>query len=143
MSIRRWISKDEGSGEWKERGTGEMRLLKEKKSGRVRALMRQEKTLKIIANHYVVENGPYCSLKPNAGSQKCWVWMASDYAEGEQRTEQFALKFGNPELAQAFEKAFNEAKQENAKIISGEKTKKNEAAEKEEKEEEDEKKKEE
>lgn len=34
--------------------------------------------------------------------------MASDYAEGEQRTEQFALKFGNPELAQAFEKAFNE-----------------------------------
>ncbi|KAF4714875.1 Ran-specific GTPase-activating protein, partial [Perkinsus olseni] len=118
---------------WKERGTGEMRLLKEKKSERVRALMRQEKTLKIIANHYVVENGPYCSLKPNAGSEKCWVWMANDYAEGEQRTEQFALKFGNPDLAKAFEKAFNEAKQENADIISGEKAVKKEAEKKEEK----------
>mmetsp|Transcript_15155 Transcript_15155/g.16518 ORF Transcript_15155/g.16518 Transcript_15155/m.16518 type:complete len:128 (-) Transcript_15155:8-391(-) len=90
--LYRWVAKDEDSGEWKERGTGEMRLLKEKKSGRVRALMRQEKTLKIIANHYVVENGPYCSLKPNAGSEKCWVWMASDYADGAESTEQFALK---------------------------------------------------
>ncbi|KAF4746343.1 hypothetical protein FOZ63_016886, partial [Perkinsus olseni] len=78
-------------------------------------------------------NGPYCSLKPNAGSEKCWVWMANDYAEGEQRTEQFALKFGNPDLAKAFEKAFNEAKQENADIISGEKAVKKEAEKKEEK----------
>ena len=38
--------------EWKERGIGEVRLLKHKSSKRVRLLMRRDKTHKICANHY-------------------------------------------------------------------------------------------
>merc|ERR1719424_1619256 len=34
-------------GEWKERGLGEAKLLKHKQSGKVRYMLRQEKTLKI------------------------------------------------------------------------------------------------
>ena len=56
-------------------------------------------------------------LRPNAGSEKCWVWTAQDYAVEELATEQFALKFGTPELAQAFKKAFEEAKEANRKAI--------------------------
>lgn len=42
---------DNDAGEWKERGTGKIKLLEDKQSGRVRLLMREEKTLKIRANH--------------------------------------------------------------------------------------------
>jgi Ran-binding protein 1 len=121
---RRWVvneSSNEGpSGEWKERGTGDVRLLMNKANGRVRLLMRQEKTMKIVANHYVVADAdPYYELKPNAGSDKIWVWMAQDFAEDELAVEQFALKFGSPEKAQAFKVAFEDAKDRNKKAMSG------------------------
>jgi Ran-binding protein 1 len=40
------------AGEWKERGTGDVRLLKHKENAKVRLVMRREKTLKVCANHY-------------------------------------------------------------------------------------------
>ena len=42
---------DNEAGEWKERGIGKVKLLEDKESQRVRLLMREEKTLKIRANH--------------------------------------------------------------------------------------------
>ena len=38
------------SGEWKEKGTGQLKLLAHKEDKKVRLLMRREKTLKICAN---------------------------------------------------------------------------------------------
>lgn len=40
------------SNEWKERGTGEVRLLQHKETKKIRLLMRRDQTLKICANHY-------------------------------------------------------------------------------------------
>ncbi|RSH81532.1 hypothetical protein EHS25_006154 [Saitozyma podzolica] len=40
-----------GELEWKERGTGDVRLLAAKDSGKVRLVMRRDKTLKVCANH--------------------------------------------------------------------------------------------
>lgn len=120
--LLRWVVNEgatEGpSGEWKERGTGDVKLLLNKSTSRVRLLMRQEKTMKIVANHYVVADAdPYYELKPNAGSDKIWVWMAQDFADGELVVEQFALKFGNPEKAASFHVAFEDAKVRNAKAM--------------------------
>jgi Ran-binding protein 1 len=43
--------------------------------------MRQEKTMKVIANHFL---DPRIKMTPNAGaSDKSWVWVAFDFAEGE------------------------------------------------------------
>lgn len=42
---------DADAGEWKERGVGQARLLEHKDNKKIRLLMRQEKTLKIRANH--------------------------------------------------------------------------------------------
>ncbi|XP_011948724.1 PREDICTED: ran-specific GTPase-activating protein isoform X5 [Cercocebus atys] len=53
--------------EWKERGTGDVKLLKHKEKGAIRLLMRRDKTLKICANHYIT---PMMELKPNADAQK-------------------------------------------------------------------------
>lgn len=105
------------AGEWKERGVGEARLLKHKQTGKIRFLLRQEKTLKIIANHYVVENGVYCKLSPNVSSEKIWVWSVMDFADGELKNEQFALKFGQIELAQEFKKKFEEAAEINSTLF--------------------------
>ena len=43
---------DRDSKEWKERGTGDVRLLKHKDNGKTRLVMRRDKTLKVCANHY-------------------------------------------------------------------------------------------
>ena len=43
---------DRESREWKERGTGDVRLLKHKDNNKIRLVMRRDKTLKVCANHY-------------------------------------------------------------------------------------------
>ena len=45
---------DRESREWKERGTGDVRLLKHRENGKTRLVMRRDKTLKVCANHYGV-----------------------------------------------------------------------------------------
>ena len=42
---------EKSSKEWKERGTGDVKLLQQKSTLRIRVLMRRDKTLKICANH--------------------------------------------------------------------------------------------
>ncbi|GAB5035405.1 ran-specific gtpase-activating [Nannochloropsis oceanica] len=100
---------DKGSGKktWLERGIGEVKLLKHKENQRIRLLMRQEKTMKVIANHMV---DPRIVMQPNVGSDRSWVWTAYDYAEGDLQEEVFALKFGKPQDAEEFKTAFDEAK---------------------------------
>jgi Ran-binding protein 1 len=48
---------DRESREWKERGTGDVRLLKHKENGKTRLVMRRDKTLKVCANHYGMKHG--------------------------------------------------------------------------------------
>lgn len=103
--------------EWKERGLGEARLMKDKATGRVRFLLRQEKTGKVVANHYVLDHSLYCDLRPNATSDKIWVWSAQDYAEGQLEVERLALKFGSSELAGRFREAFEDAKARNVEAL--------------------------
>lgn len=74
------LDKGTGNKTWRERGVGEMKFLKHKENGRIRVLMRQEKTMKVIANHFL---DPRITLTPNAGNDKSWVWVAFDFAEGE------------------------------------------------------------
>jgi hypothetical protein len=42
---------DTTASEWKERGTGDVRLLKHKVTSKIRLVMRRDKTLKVCANH--------------------------------------------------------------------------------------------
>lgn len=86
---------DRESREWKERGTGDVRLLKHKENKKTRLVMRRDKTLKVCANHYVV---PDMKLSPNVGSDRSWVWnAAADVSEGEPEPQTLAIRFGNSE----------------------------------------------
>ncbi|QIW95679.1 hypothetical protein AMS68_001197 [Peltaster fructicola] len=107
---------DRDSREWKERGTGDVRLLKHKENGKTRLVMRRDKTLKVCANHYVV---PDMKLSPNVGSDRSWVWnAAADVSEGEPEAQTLAIRFGNSENANLFKEAFIKAQQENEALFS-------------------------
>ncbi|KAI9831345.1 MAG: hypothetical protein M1819_005119 [Sarea resinae] len=109
---------DRESREWKERGTGDVRLLKHKENGKTRLVMRRDKTLKVCANHYVV---PDMKLSPNVGSDRSWVWnAAADVSEGEPEASTLAIRFGNSENANLFKEAFLKAQQENEALFSKE-----------------------
>ncbi|TVY21028.1 Ran-specific GTPase-activating protein 1 [Lachnellula arida] len=104
------------SNEWKERGTGDVRLLKHKENGKTRLVMRRDKTLKVCANHYVV---PEMKLSPNVGSDRSWVWnAAADVSEGEPEAQTLAIRFANSENANLFKEAFLKAQQENEILFS-------------------------
>ncbi|KAK4686755.1 Ran-binding protein 1, partial [Tremellales sp. Uapishka_1] len=93
--------------EWKERGTGDVRLLAHRETGKVRLVMRRDKTLKVCANHLITAD---MKLSPNVGSDRSWVWnVAADIAEGEPTAETLAIRFGNSDNANLFKAAFEEA----------------------------------
>ncbi|KAL8735973.1 MAG: hypothetical protein Q9166_000535 [cf. Caloplaca sp. 2 TL-2023] len=106
---------DRDSREWKERGTGDVRLLKHKENAKTRLVMRRDKTLKVCANHYVVPN---MHLEPNVGSDRSWVWnAAADVSEGEPEAQTLAIRFANSENANLFKDAFVKAQQENEALF--------------------------
>jgi Ran-binding protein 1 len=83
-----------GQKEWKERGVGDVKLLKHKVTSKIRVLMRRDKTHKICANHYANAD---IVLSPNVGSDRSWVYTTVDFSEGESKQELLAIRFANSE----------------------------------------------
>ncbi|KAJ2745691.1 Ran GTPase binding protein Sbp1 [Coemansia sp. BCRC 34301] len=107
---------DQEAKEWKERGTGDVKLLKHKDNGKVRLLMRRDKTLKVCANHYITEE---MVLSPNVGSDRSWVWnVAADLVDDEVERQLLAIRFANSENAGKFKEAFESARDNNKKLAS-------------------------
>lgn len=115
---------DIATKEWKERGTGQCKLLKHKTNKKIRILMRRDKTLKICANHYIT---PQMQLRPNAGSDRAWMWKTladmSDNHEGviqAATAELLAIKFGTVETATQFKEVFEAAQRNNSTLLTHE-----------------------
>uniref|UniRef100_A0A8D0CHT6 RAN binding protein 2 n=1 Tax=Scleropages formosus TaxID=113540 RepID=A0A8D0CHT6_SCLFO len=96
---------DPVTSQWKERGVGNLKFLKNSKNGRLRVLMRREQVLKVCANHWITTT---MNLKPLSGSDKAWMWLANDFSDGEAKLEQLAAKFKTAELAEEFKHKFEE-----------------------------------
>ncbi|XP_074572851.1 ran-binding protein 1 homolog c-like [Curcuma longa] len=90
---------DKEGNQWKERGTGNVKLLKHQQTKKVRLVMRQAKTLKICANHLVL---PSMKIQEHAGNDKSCVWHAADFADGELKEEMFCIRFGSVENCRNF-----------------------------------------
>ena len=104
-------------GEWKERGTGDLKLLRHKKEKKIRFILRQDKTLKIVAN-FIISEKPLCELKPHQGSEKMFMFMAYDCSE-EPVMEKFVIKLGNADKAKVFKKHFEDAQTFNQLVKEG------------------------
>ena len=77
--------------EWKERGTGDVKLMKHIKTGLIRVVMRRDKTLRLCANHFI---RPWMILKPMKGSDRAWMWQVhADFAGEEIEKFLLFLKF--------------------------------------------------
>jgi Ran GTPase-activating protein (RanGAP) involved in mRNA processing and transport len=94
-------------GEWKERGIGDVKILKAP-TGRVRLLMRRDQVLKICLNHAL---SPELVEMFREKDAKSWTWVAQDFSEGALTTMTFALRFKTAEIAQDFKAAAAEAVQ--------------------------------
>ncbi|XP_043215987.1 ran-specific GTPase-activating protein-like isoform X1 [Amphibalanus amphitrite] len=110
LQLRAKLYRMDRSGEqpeWKERGTGDVKILRHKSKPRARLLMRRDKTLKVCANHFVTQN---INLMPNCGSDRAWVWsVACDFSDEEPKSEMLAIRFANAENAKKFKEVFTEA----------------------------------
>merc|ERR1711911_1809 len=92
---------------WKERGTGEIKVLYHLHKNTARVLMRRDKTWKICANHYI---STAMKLRPNCDSDRAWMWsVAADFADETPKPELLAVRFANAENANRFKEAFEEA----------------------------------
>jgi len=105
---------DTAEKQWKERGTGDVKFLKHRENGKIRLLMRREKTLKVCANHYI---SPAITLQENAGSDRSWVWTVMDFAEEPPTRETLAIRFANSENAQKFKQEFERCQTEGAAAL--------------------------
>ncbi|XP_073983493.1 nucleoporin 358 isoform X3 [Rhodnius prolixus] len=96
---------DATSKEWKERGIGDIKILKHNATGKIRLLMRREPIFKLSLNHYLTPD-----IVMKVKEDKSWIWSAKDFASGEVVQEQFAIRFKTPQIAQEFKEAVDEAK---------------------------------
>ncbi|NXH21299.1 RBP2 ligase, partial [Bucco capensis] len=96
---------DPETSQWKERGVGNLKILKNEDNGKVRILMRREQVLKVCANHWITT---IMNLKQLSGSDKAWMWMANDFSDGDAKMEHLAAKFKTQEQAEEFKQKFEE-----------------------------------
>ncbi|KAI3880727.1 hypothetical protein MKW92_047802 [Papaver armeniacum] len=95
---------DKDGNQWKVRGDGILKLLKHKQTKKVRLVMRQSKTLKVIVNHLVL---PTISIQER--SRKSRFWHANDFSGGELKEEVFSARFESIENARLFKEMVLEA----------------------------------
>uniref|UniRef100_A0A2R5LK59 Putative nucleoporin n=1 Tax=Ornithodoros turicata TaxID=34597 RepID=A0A2R5LK59_9ACAR len=99
---------DPDSKEWKERGIGQLKILKHPQTGVCRILMRRDQVLKLCANHRIL---PEMKLGPMSSGSRAWAWSAQDYSDGSLRDEQLAARFKTKEQADSFKAAFEKCQQ--------------------------------
>ncbi|XP_011864224.1 PREDICTED: E3 SUMO-protein ligase RanBP2-like [Vollenhovia emeryi] len=92
--------------EWKERGVGDVKLLRNAE-GKVRLLMRRDQILKICANHML---RPDMELSPMTNNNKAWFWVANDFADEKVKLEKLCIRFKTKEEAATFKEAFDQAR---------------------------------
>jgi len=115
--LYRWAKE---TNEWKERGLGDIKILRHEESGRVRILMRRDQTFKICCNHYL---DPKMELSDHNGNEKAWLWTAfndlsDDGMDLTVKEELFAIRFKTAERAQEFQERFNEGRELNRVVMA-------------------------
>jgi len=111
---------DKGTGKktWIERGIGNMRVLKHKEHKKLRLLMRQEKTMKVICNHVI---DPRIKLEPHVQSDRAWIWVAFDFSDGGELVETiFCIKFGDSEIANKYKETFEDCQSKMKDMLAAE-----------------------
>jgi len=93
--------------EWKEKGIGILKILKNNDTDKVRLVMRREQVHKVCANHFLYDN-----MELKSKSDKAVVWSANDFSDAVQvQIESLCARFKTVEDCNEFKRVFNENKQ--------------------------------
>ena len=104
-------------GQWKERGVGDIKILRNRVTERSRVVMRRDQILKICCNHLIT---PEMSLQKNISSEKTRTWKTlSDFAEETAKEEIFSVRFKHVEMAKTFEEVFKACQAVSDQSITG------------------------
>ncbi|KAL1232614.1 RANBP2-like and GRIP domain-containing protein [Trichinella spiralis] len=93
--------------EYKERGAGDLKLLRNKRTGKYRLVMRQEKVLKVVVNHYVTKQ---MKIQISERNDRLCIWQCRNFVDNELIEETLAAKFKNVEAVKDFMEAIHQAK---------------------------------
>lgn len=104
--------------QWKERGTGNAKLLRNKATKKIRFVMRQEKTLKPVAN-FILQENPLCDLVLMKNNDKAFVWSCNDFSDGDATVEKLCARFQTAENTTLFKEAFEAARKFNEDVRAG------------------------
>jgi len=93
--------------EWKEKGIGILKILKNSDTNKVRLVMRREQVHKVCANHFLYDN-----MELKSKGDKAVVWSANDFSDAVQvQIENLCARFKTVEDCDEFRRVFNENKQ--------------------------------
>lgn len=109
--------------EWRERGVGNIKILHNPETNKVRILMRRDQVHKICANHFLTKD---MTLSPMSSADRAYIWAANDFADQEVVLEKFCARFKTVEEAKKFYDAFESA----LKLLTDESPKKIETVDK-------------
>ncbi|XP_075747584.1 E3 SUMO-protein ligase RanBP2-like isoform X2 [Rhipicephalus microplus] len=98
--LYRWMD-----GEWKERGLGDMKLLRHPTTQRTRLLMRREPVLKVCLNHLLTPEHQFSKK-----DDRTVTWSATDFSDDVACPYQFALRLKSSQVAEEFLAAVEKAK---------------------------------
>lgn len=99
--------------EWKERGLGDIKLLRHKETGKLRLIMRRDHVLKLCLNHHLSDE-----LEFTPKDERTWLWATADYSDGEIEYMQFACRFKTSEIATNFKKIIDDARKNITSLTS-------------------------
>ncbi|VDI76133.1 E3 SUMO-protein ligase RanBP2 [Mytilus galloprovincialis] len=100
---------DKEANQWKEKGLGEMKILRHLVNSRYRLILRREQVLKLACNQWLTAE---LSFKPLPTLETSWCWVGQDFSDNEPVIEQLAIKFKTIELAQQFKQVIDTSQNE-------------------------------
>jgi len=93
--------------EWKEKGVGVLKILRNNDTDKVRLVMRREQVHKVCANHFLYDN-----MELKSKGEKGVVWSANDFSDAVKvQVELLCARFKTIEDCNEFSQVFNENKQ--------------------------------
>lgn len=96
---------DKNGPQWKERGVGQLKILKNKENESVRIVMRRDQVKKICLNHFIL---PDMKLSPFENAKNAVIWFTpADFADESPQEEKFAAKFKSEEICKQFKDCFD------------------------------------
>ena len=98
---------------WKERGLGDVKILRNTENNKCTVCLNQEKTFKNVLNFMV---DPRVELIPNKTNEKSWVLTATDFSDETPKVATFAIILKDLPLTKDFKLYYNAARKINAAV---------------------------